>query len=1037
MINIKDVLYNILHSRYGRDVRQSIHDGIYQINENANEAIDLAQIKFGTAVNSPTDPNTGYTENSLYLNVNTNIMWKLEGGLWVKKGTFKSIDNISLLSTSGTIDTYKITFTDGSVSNFNVTNGTDGADGKSITGITKTSTSGNVDHYDVNLSDGTTISGFDITNGADGTDGADGKSIANIALASTSGNVKNYDVFLDDGTKTPTGFSVEDGASSYLHIRYSSSFDGTGMVTTPTDATVYIGILVSTSSVAPTNPSYYNWVRFIGKSGTGSGDMLATDYATKYPNTVDKAAALYDGSNEILPNQLMKKSVYDADGDGVVDNAEHATNADNVGNADTLLLEKLSDNAGKLNYNGNALMLEMAQLANQAKLGEFVVNQIGNNVKELALHSNITAKLSKSVPTTADEGKAPVVQSDGTVDWQKVSGSGTARIDISHTADDVYYYDLSEPTKQILVTGTSIDVGFGTYRFYQTDGSQKSEEQEVIVDTLKIYSVELSYFTAYITVNYPSYAKCLLTKGTTSINASNGVATVVPSDGVWSVKVYATNTAGEDVIGETSTVTIDTDGQSKTLTLNGLAKINLTWLSGFDSAITIENSAKGITYNGLLSGTSIIIPVNALGDWIIYGTHTGKQYKAKVTISSFGEEKSVYLRTSTTYAVHINMNEADPDSAVTFPIGYDNSDFSDNSYMDFTGGSFHYGDWADAFFMPRSCMLKFDGTVDYYLNEDDETKKEDGTASDVANINYGGNAMVEWGKIYFGFKGDADGNGYTFIASDSPGEGLDCYCNIDANKNEIDHFYTPKYFGSNDSSNRLRSISGQSNYVSQTGTTELSHAKANGNGWSTECYGDWTLIKHLLVLMSKSLNIQAKYGYGRCSTSNSTAIGQGTMNGKGRFWGDNSQTNGVKIFGMENWYGNIWRRIEGYVTNSSGVQLVKMCYGTRDGSTADAYSTDGTGYVSMGTTSGASGSGIQNMHINNKCGVVPKALTGNTSPTTYFSDGHWYNNSCYAFVGGNWHYGLRVGAFYSSVTLAVSSTDASIGAAVSCKPLSA
>ena len=393
MIDIKDALYNILHSRYGRDVRQSIHDGIYQINENANEAIDLAQINFGTAVNSPTDPITGYIENSLYLNVNTGIMWKLEGGLWVKKGTFKSIDSISLASTSGTIDTYTITFTDGSVSNFNVKNGTDGTDGKSITGITKTSTSGKVDHYDINLSDGTTTNGFDVTNGADG------KSIANISLASISGNVKTYDVFLDDGTKTPTGFSVEDGASSYLHIRYSSSFDGTGMVTTPTDATVYIGILVSTSSVAPTNPSLYNWVRFIGKSGTGSGDMLATDYATKYPNTVDKAAALYDGTDEILANQLMKKSQYDADDDGVVDNAEHATNADNVGNADTLLLEKLSDNSGQLNYNGNALMLEAAQLANQAKLGEFVVNRIGNNVKELALHSNITTKLSK-VDTT-------------------------------------------------------------------------------------------------------------------------------------------------------------------------------------------------------------------------------------------------------------------------------------------------------------------------------------------------------------------------------------------------------------------------------------------------------------------------------------------------------------------------------------------------------------------------------------------------------------------------------------------------------------
>ena len=392
MIDISTALQNILKAVYGRDVRESIHDAIYQINANANEAIDLAQIKFGTAVNSPTDPIAGFAENSVYLNVNTGIIWRLEGGSWVKKGTFKSIDSISLSGTSGLIDTYTITFTDGSTSNYTVKNG---ADGKSITGITKTSTSGNVDHYDINLSDGTTTSGFDVTNGTNGADGADGKSIANIALASTSGNVKNYDVYLDDGTKTPTGFSVEDGASSYLHIRYSSSFDGTGMVTTPTDATVYIGILVSTSSVAPTNPSLYSWVRFIGKSGTGSGDMLSADYATKYPNTVDKAAALYDGTDEILANQLMKKSQYDADGDGIVDNAEHATNADNVGNADTSLLEKLSDNSGTLNYNGNALMLEAAQFANQAKLGEFVVNRIGNNVKELALHSDITTKLSK------------------------------------------------------------------------------------------------------------------------------------------------------------------------------------------------------------------------------------------------------------------------------------------------------------------------------------------------------------------------------------------------------------------------------------------------------------------------------------------------------------------------------------------------------------------------------------------------------------------------------------------------------------------
>ena len=492
MINIKDALYNILHSRYGRDVRQSIHDGIYQINENANEAIDLAQIKFGTSVNSPTDPITGFTEGSVYLNVNTNIMWKLEGGSWTKKGTFKSIDNISLLSTSGTIDTYKITFTDGSVSNFNVKNGTDGADGKSITGITKTSTLGKVDHYDVDLSDGTTISGFDVTNGADG---ADGKSIANISLASTSGNVKTYDVFLDDGTKTPTGFSVEDGASSYLHIRYSSSFDGTGMVTTPTDATVYIGILVSTSSVAPTNPSYYNWVRFIGKSGTGSGDMLATDYATKYPNTVDKAAALYDGSNEILPNQLMKKSIYDADDDGVVDNAKHATNADNVGNADTSLLEKLTDSYGKLNYNGNALMLEAAQFANQAKLGEFVVNQKSNNVKELALHSNITTKLSK-------------LNSDGTLNFDNVKSKPTTlsgygitdaytKTEVDNKLDSWHQYNGAIEENTVNTTDSDETITFhniDTSKAYElwfdtSDGQQATVKSSLISGTDITYTV--------------------------------------------------------------------------------------------------------------------------------------------------------------------------------------------------------------------------------------------------------------------------------------------------------------------------------------------------------------------------------------------------------------------------------------------------------------------------------------------------------------------------------------------------------------------
>ena len=53
--------------------------------------------------------------------------------------------------------------------------------------------------------------------------------------------------------------------------------------------------------------------------------------------------------------------------------------------------------------------------------------------------------------------------------------------------------------------------------------------------------------------------------------------------------------------------------------------------------------------------------------------------------------------------------------------------------MDYDNDSFDYGSWEDAFFMPRPCMLKSDGTVDYYLDPDDYSKREDGTASDISN----------------------------------------------------------------------------------------------------------------------------------------------------------------------------------------------------------------------------------------------------------------------------------------------------------------
>lgn len=485
-----------------KDVRQSIHDAIYQINANANEALDLAQIKFGTAVTSPTSPVGSYVEGTVYFNVATGIIWKLSGGSWSQLGTMKTIDTIAKTATVGLTDTYTITYCDGSTSTYDVTNGVPGV---SITNITKGATTGNTTHYDVNLSDGTTTAtGFDVS---------DGVSISNITLASTVGNVKNYDINLSDGTTTPTGFSVADGTSSYVYIRYSSQFDGTGMVTVPTSSTVYIGICVTNQSTAPTSPSVYSWVRFIGSNGTGTGDMLKADYSTKYANVVDKAAALYDGANEILANELLDKTTYCAKGvAGTVDKATELVDVTNAKTADTVLLANLTDVSGVLNYKGNAVGVEYINDVTT----DFTVTS-----KKLALASGITAKLPTSAPSTTKVGQAPVIQSDGSVDWATVKGghdmlSTVASVEAITSSSDTHVVSayaikgysnrytiglettITASNNTVTITDNALKDDNATYEFFFEPTLNASSEYEYL--TLAKYELDTTIGEITITV---------------------------------------------------------------------------------------------------------------------------------------------------------------------------------------------------------------------------------------------------------------------------------------------------------------------------------------------------------------------------------------------------------------------------------------------------------------------------------------------------------------------------------------------------------
>ncbi|MBR2870306.1 MAG: collagen-like protein, partial [Clostridia bacterium] len=113
------------------------------------------------------------------------------------------IESIAKTSTEGVVDTYTITFTDGTTTQFTVINGKDGKNGQSgvngqngekgtdgkdgadgapgkdgkdgngIESVEKTSSDGKTDTYTVTFTDGKTTT-FTVTNGTDGSNGQDG-----------------------------------------------------------------------------------------------------------------------------------------------------------------------------------------------------------------------------------------------------------------------------------------------------------------------------------------------------------------------------------------------------------------------------------------------------------------------------------------------------------------------------------------------------------------------------------------------------------------------------------------------------------------------------------------------------------------------------------------------------------------------------------------------------------------------------------------------------------------------------------------------
>ena len=150
----------------------------------------------------------------------------------------------------------------------------------------------------------------------------------------------------------------------------------------------------------------------------------------------------------------------------------------------------------------------------------------------------------------------------------------------------------------------------------------------------------------------------------------------------------------------------------------------------------------------------------------------------------------------------------------------------------------------------------------------------------------------------------------------------------------------------------------------------------------------------------------------------------GTMNRKGLFWGENTGKSGVKVFGMENFWGNQWRRTAGLILDN-GITKSRL---------TPPYNTDGSGYktISSVAPSGKSIGFIKDI-IFTKDGFAPHVASG--SESTYYCDGLWYNNeiTSFALFGGTLNHGRLCGSLYVFLDSAPSNATWSFGASSSYK----
>ena len=340
----------------------------------------------------------------------------------------------------------------------------------------------------------------------------------------------------------------------------------------------------------------------------------------------------------------------------------------------------------------------------------------------------------------------------------------------------------------------------------------------------------------------------------------------------------------------------------------------------------------------------------------------------------------------------------------------------------------------------RRCVLKADGTVNYYLHPDNSNFKEDGTPSKLDGTD--GNVMVEVPKFYYKYQYITI-NGmliHRHSISLTPEVGYDVYWSH-MHPTEKAYRYYPAYQGYN-SGGVLKSISGVYPTTNQSIATFRSQATANGSGWHQIDFSLYEALTLLCIIEYGTMNIQGALGQGRTMLTGGSWTGGsligitglsnslGNKSGNYTFAGSADAPEADLSFmsyrGCENFFGNVWRFVDGI--NATGANS-KTIYVNNNPATyaSDVFTGD---YYSTGVVTAGAGGYARKLGNSNK-GFFPTDVTGgasNIGTTDYYHTSATVNTI--ALVGGGAYHALNAGPLDLAVSDASSLVSVDVGSGV-------